>query len=694
MILAPVIVSATALSRPATIGLGGIAVAAITLLAFFYDPLPWPAPGFALPEYYMLGVWQALVIGILFIAAWVGSVSEESRTMSDALVATQVALSRAQRLSELGALAAAAAHELGSPLATIAVVAKEMRREVPKDSALAEDVALLIEQSDRCREILAQLSRRPEQQQGFDPGRFMPLAQFLDFVAEPYRTRRRRQAVPAAPGPRHGGARLRRRHRRHRRRGPEEGRGAPPAYAVVDMRLDDGNGLDVIETIRKRRPESRMVVLTGYGNIATAVTAVKLGAIDYLAKPADADEVHFALTRDPATRRRRRRIRCRPTASAGSTSSASTRCATATSRRPRAGSTCTGGRLQRILAKRAPRYVTGCLGFGVLLGFAVLARIDVGFLAVALALWVFVRGWREGFVSAVARPLAMGVAAIVVSSPWWIYNHVVFGSIVPSSGTAQQSWGLDSERLLEALWALRMVLVPWIFAGASESLATDLARSAILALALALFLFAPHGSRRALASPTSQRTSGFGWCLFAAMCALAVFYVGSFFAYWFYFRYFAPLSLLAIIGAATVLGDYATRGIVGTVSTAVVLAIVAAAGSVLPLRALDGRLGESPNYPMVDLVAGIVPPGDVVAAGQSGTLGFFRERVVNVDGKVNREALAWQDRMWVHLAARDIRWFVDSPWYVERMLGKDPAAHGWQMVAVAGRGEFQLWRRD
>ena len=74
----------------------------------------------------------------------------------------------------------------------------------------------------------------------------------------------------------------------------------PPAYAVVDMRLEDGNGLDVIELIRKRRPDSRMVVLTGYGNIATAVTAVKLGAVDYLAKPADADEVHFALTRNPA----------------------------------------------------------------------------------------------------------------------------------------------------------------------------------------------------------------------------------------------------------------------------------------------------------------------------------------------------------------------------------------------------------
>ena len=74
---------------------------------------------------------------------------------------------------------------------------------------------------------------------------------------------------------------------------------APPAYAVVDMRLEDGNGLTVIEKIRKIRPEARTVVLTGYGNIATAVTAVKLGAIDYLAKPADADEIYAALTQAP-----------------------------------------------------------------------------------------------------------------------------------------------------------------------------------------------------------------------------------------------------------------------------------------------------------------------------------------------------------------------------------------------------------
>jgi two-component system response regulator RegA len=76
----------------------------------------------------------------------------------------------------------------------------------------------------------------------------------------------------------------------------------PPAFAVVDMRLEDGNGLDVVSRLHERRPDARAVVLTGYGNIATAVTAVKLGAVDYLAKPADADEIHFALTREPGDR--------------------------------------------------------------------------------------------------------------------------------------------------------------------------------------------------------------------------------------------------------------------------------------------------------------------------------------------------------------------------------------------------------
>ncbi|MEI2302365.1 ActR/PrrA/RegA family redox response regulator transcription factor [Ensifer sp. MJa1] len=77
--------------------------------------------------------------------------------------------------------------------------------------------------------------------------------------------------------------------------GIAKAKGNPPKYAVIDLRLGDGSGLDVIEAIRSRRDDTRMIMLTGYGNIATAVNAVKLGAVDYLAKPADADEVFAAL---------------------------------------------------------------------------------------------------------------------------------------------------------------------------------------------------------------------------------------------------------------------------------------------------------------------------------------------------------------------------------------------------------------
>jgi two-component system response regulator RegA len=76
----------------------------------------------------------------------------------------------------------------------------------------------------------------------------------------------------------------------------------PPAYAVIDMKLGDGSGLDVVSRLKERRPEARGVVLTGFGNIATAVTAVKLGAYDYIAKPADADDIHAALVAQPGAK--------------------------------------------------------------------------------------------------------------------------------------------------------------------------------------------------------------------------------------------------------------------------------------------------------------------------------------------------------------------------------------------------------
>ncbi len=125
-------------------------------------------------------------------------------------------------------------------------------------------------------------------------------------------------------------------HRQQRRRGRAPLAQCAPAYAVFDLKLGDGSGLDLMRALKAQRPEARAIILTGYGAIATAVTAVKLGAFDYLAKPVNADEVAAALSSEvEAAARATRSTRCPPIGRAGSISSACSSPATATSPRPR-----------------------------------------------------------------------------------------------------------------------------------------------------------------------------------------------------------------------------------------------------------------------------------------------------------------------------------------------------------------------
>jgi len=163
LMLAPVTVAATILPRGTVASLSALTVASLCVLALFHLPLPARPDMSLVPEpLYILGMWTALVSSTLFITGYNWFVAEEARRMRDAYAATQLALAKEQRVSAVGALAAAAAHQLGSPLATIAVIASELSREVPKDSPLAEDAALLLSQSERCRAILTDLVRARE----------------------------------------------------------------------------------------------------------------------------------------------------------------------------------------------------------------------------------------------------------------------------------------------------------------------------------------------------------------------------------------------------------------------------------------------------------------------------------------------------------------------------------------------------
>ncbi|MCZ6604781.1 MAG: sensor histidine kinase, partial [Alphaproteobacteria bacterium] len=165
LILAPVTVSATMLPRRATIGLAVLAVLSVSAIAVLHWPLPWSGDGLALPQIYVIGIWVAIVLGTVFIASYVGSLTLEGRRMQDALDATHMALSREQRHAAVGALAAAAAHELGSPLSTIAVTAKELARDPAIPETMGGDIDILLAEIERCRDILAELGQSKE----FDP---------------------------------------------------------------------------------------------------------------------------------------------------------------------------------------------------------------------------------------------------------------------------------------------------------------------------------------------------------------------------------------------------------------------------------------------------------------------------------------------------------------------------------------------
>lgn len=187
LILVPVTVSATILTLRSTVALGILAIVLAVLLTQYHYPLPWDAAGLALPQAYQWGTFIALALGILFIAAYAWQVAEEARRMSDALVATQMALAREQQVSALGSLAAAAAHELGSPLGTIAVVVKEVASETPPGTPLAEDIALLQSQVERCREILARLSRRPAASTSEETFADLGIANLVEMAAQAWR---------------------------------------------------------------------------------------------------------------------------------------------------------------------------------------------------------------------------------------------------------------------------------------------------------------------------------------------------------------------------------------------------------------------------------------------------------------------------------------------------------------------------
>lgn len=160
LILAPVTIAATALSLRSVLMLAGTALGLITVITFAFVPLT-TEDGLVIrmPDIMRFGFWAAIVIGVGFLALYTRRISREINNMSEALLATQLALAREQKLTDLGGVVAAAAHELGTPLATIKLVSAELMEELGDRQDLLEDAALIRDQADRCRDILRSMGR-------------------------------------------------------------------------------------------------------------------------------------------------------------------------------------------------------------------------------------------------------------------------------------------------------------------------------------------------------------------------------------------------------------------------------------------------------------------------------------------------------------------------------------------------------
>jgi hypothetical protein len=382
----------------------------------------------------------------------------------------------------------------------------------------------------------------------------------------------------------------------------------------------------------------------------------------------------------------------------------------------------------RALQMQIETRAAGRVTLGLLIGLMVLARIDSAFFAVAVGLYVLWRGRTVGAIGAVAGAATVAAVAFLVSGPWWLYNLFDFGSFLPTSGKALQGTGVVPVRLHFAFWAIRLMFVPWIFFGQLDdyigfspgilsgkgfdyvSLPSGMRTLIILGFLAALVVAVRSGRAQTVirnfraAADESTRCGLVAIGLLAASAiALVVYYIFVFGSYWFYYRYFMPLALPAyLFGPILAARAISDGGMRRRFAVAIVTAI-GVQGLVLPSLAFNG-ITFNPNavyFEQVDLVRRYVPPNEKVAAGQSGTLGFFRDNVVNTDGKVNLAALAYRGHIWDLLARDGVRWFADWPYYVNRHLGVplDPttgvpvkSGNGWSFVAeYAG---FYLYRAE
>jgi len=343
---------------------------------------------------------------------------------------------------------------------------------------------------------------------------------------------------------------------------------------------------------------------------------------------------------------------------------------------------------------------SGLVVLGALLGALVLARVDAAFFVIVVSLYVGVSGKRFTWPVRFGRFFTVSGTAFFVSSPWWIYNVVSFGSLMPISGRALQAWRLSSERVARAVVAFFQVAMPSIYVGEAtlEGTMVYVIRAVLTVVAVAYLWKARHdlecfttGGRTM--NFVVRRTLEFGTLQLLSVALLVIWYTASSFAIYSYVRYFAPMVLVSAMGLGyllTKIGRKFRHAVMNTVVVGMSIPVL------LTVYMFHSQRIGSEYMDQVWLANAYVPAKDWVAAFQSGTLGYFRDNVLNLDGKVNPKVHTHRKNLLGYLEESRVEWLCDWRWSVEAFLSNTPTGHEyWQWGVRDSPGEIaagQRWR--
>jgi hypothetical protein len=330
--------------------------------------------------------------------------------------------------------------------------------------------------------------------------------------------------------------------------------------------------------------------------------------------------------------------------------------------------------------------------FGASLGVLVLARIDAAVFVAILAAAVFLI-LPGSLMQRIRRFLAVSLPAFIVSLPWWAYNLIAFHDLVPSSGRALQSFDPGFARIKHALHAILQALAPQIYLEGESRLISAIRLIFLIALAFGLIAIKPPEGVSAARIPSKTRKAIiFLVSLLATYAILILYYTLDSWAWFFYFRYFIPLALFDLSVLAVVIcyfldraNPIARRAALLIIPLPTVLLIIFG-GHYSKVWSPSPFLGEQ-----IPLVSRHVQSDAWVGALQSGTLGFFRDRVINLDGRVNAEVLPERHDLSAYLDKKGIKWLADWDWLMDSYL-QEPGGRRWKKVARSG--SMFLYKRE